>query len=248
MLLDLKTGMERSLLPVPIANEPLPRGPSPKITADGSQVVYNLRAAPGTKEVSRSFAVAAKSGVPRELCAGCVVRNNTNLPDAMLVSTRDGMGIYRMGTSKIDYISESVGNALKLSWDDRWLVFYRMEPNARSRVWVVENKGVKARQQDWIQITKGDALDTIPEFSPDGNIVYFLSERDGRRCIWAQRLDATKHPAGEPFPVQHFHSARLSPIYNPTGSNECAVARDKIVLPVTERSSSVWLAEWPEAK
>jgi hypothetical protein len=48
-------------------------------------------------------------------------------------------------------------------------------------------------------------------WSPDGALLYFLSEREGFRCILAQRLDpATKRLLGEAFPVRHFHTARRS--------------------------------------
>jgi len=33
-------------------------------------------------------------------------------------------------------------------------------------------------------------------WSPDGKLVYFISTRDGFRCVWAQRLDAAGKPAG----------------------------------------------------
>ena len=43
-------------------------------------------------------------------------------------------------------------------------------------------------------------------WSPDGRLVYLLLDRDGFRCLWAQRLDAaTKQPLGTPFAVQHWH-------------------------------------------
>jgi hypothetical protein len=46
---------------------------------------------------------------------------------------------------------------------------------------------------------------------PDGNALYYASERDGYRCLWVQRLDAaTKRPVGEAQVLQHFHDARAS--------------------------------------
>ena len=46
---------------------------------------------------------------------------------------------------------------------------------------------------------------------PDGNLLYFFSERDGFPCIWAQRVEPlTKHPLGDMFPVYHLHHARRS--------------------------------------
>jgi len=51
------------------------------------------------------------------------------------------------------------------------------------------------------------AIDRYVWWSPDGNLLYFISERDGFVCLWAQRLDpATKHPQGAAFPIRHFHT------------------------------------------
>ena len=60
-------------------------------------------------------------------------------------------------------------------------------------------------QQDLIAVTDGSGYDIVPEFSPNGNVLYFFSQRDGARCLWAQRLDpGSKRPAGAPFPSATF--------------------------------------------
>ena len=42
-----------------------------------------------------------------------------------------------------------------------------------------------------------------PCFSPDGSLLYFLSERDGHRCIWARKLDPVpRKPASDPGGLQ----------------------------------------------
>jgi WD40-like Beta Propeller Repeat len=50
-----------------------------------------------------------------------------------------------------------------------------------------------------------DSINSAAGWSPDGNLLYFMSERDGSHCLWAQRLDAAKRPQGQPFEVQPFH-------------------------------------------
>jgi hypothetical protein len=46
-------------------------------------------------------------------------------------------------------------------------------------------------------------------WSPDGSLLYFLSARDGTRCLYAQRVDpATGVPNGTCEAVQHFPGAR----------------------------------------
>lgn len=242
MLMDLESGNERNLTSMPQLDTTLARGGSPKISADGSRIFYTNRAD------NKSYWIPSTGGVPQLIC-DCAVRNNTGLNDRVLVSSREGSFLFDLNTQSRQVLTRTLGNALKLSWDDRWLTFYMVQPGNKSRVWIVPVRDAPVPQKEWIAINDGSTLDLIPEFSPDGNRLYFLSERDGNRCIWSQRLHpATKHPLGPPEPVHHFHDARFSPIHNVAGSNEAAVARDKIVLPVTEQTAGIWLAQWPESK
>ena len=41
-------------------------------------------------------------------------------------------------------------------------------------------------------------------------MIFFVSDRDGFRCIWAQPLTSDMHRSGSPFAVYHFHSQRRS--------------------------------------
>src|SRR5436853_7373177 len=68
-----------------------------------------------------------------------------------------------------------------------------------SQVWVVPTNGGKARQY-----TRGDKSSTAPEWSPDGSMLAFLSDRekDGERQVWMMMADggeawaATSHKGG----------------------------------------------------
>jgi eukaryotic-like serine/threonine-protein kinase len=71
--------------------------------------------------------------------------------------------------------------------------------------------------------------------------MYFRSQRDGSRCIWALRLDSgTKRAAGAPLLVYHFHSARQSLTNLPSGTGTTALgARDKIGYISIERTGNI---------
>jgi dipeptidyl aminopeptidase/acylaminoacyl peptidase len=78
-------------------------------------------------------------------------------------------------------------------------------------------------------------------WSPDGNLLYFVSDRDGFRCIWAQWLEAeTKQPVGRPFVVYHFHQTSRR-IHHNAGRVGLAVARDKIVVALEELRGNIWM-------
>jgi hypothetical protein len=94
---------------------------------------------------------------------------------------------------------------------------------------------------EWVTIAEdGDA----PAWSPDANLLYFWSSRDGSPCLWAQRLDPlTKRPNGLPVAIQHFHSRGLSWRNLYLGAPDIAVAGDKIVFNLGEHSGNVWMTE-----
>ena len=102
-------------------------------------------------------------------------------------------------------------------------------------------------QSEWIPITDGKALDRDPSWSPDGNMLYWLADRDGQRGIWACKLDpATKRRVGDAFEVRTFRSARRSMMkFGNSGQSRPAVARDKIVFALGEETGNIWMTKLP---
>lgn len=113
---------------------------------------------------------------------------------------------------------------------------------------IVDGHGVA--EAHWIPVTDGLQVDTYVAWSPDGNLLYFLSERDGFRCIWAQRLaPATKQPDGAAFPIRHFHNARESLArvdrFDLVG---LSAARERLVFSMSELTGNIWMEERKSAK
>ena len=97
-------------------------------------------------------------------------------------------------------------------------------------------------EEEWIEITDGTAMDRAPAWSPDGDWIYFTSERTGSRAFWAQRLDEQKRPLGDPVLVKDFPEKRLS-LFNIRSVGELGlqVARDRLIFATAELSGNVWL-------
>ncbi len=97
-------------------------------------------------------------------------------------------------------------------------------------------------EREWIAVSNGSSWDDKPRWSPDGNLLYFTSDRDGFVCLWAQRLNpATKRPIGAPFVIYHVHLARRSMANVGHGPLEISVARDKIVFNMAELTGNIWM-------
>jgi Tol biopolymer transport system component len=100
--------------------------------------------------------------------------------------------------------------------------------------------GTGADQKEWITITDGEGDDESPIWSPDGNLLYFVTGRKEFLDLWAIRLNPeTEHAAGEPFEVFSFHSARR-PLVAAFGK---AVTKDALFWAMQEFTGNIWLAE-----
>jgi Tol biopolymer transport system component len=94
---------------------------------------------------------------------------------------------------------------------------------------------------NWIGIDHPSHWDDKPCWSPDGKVLYFLSDREGHFCLWPQRLKGrTKRPTGIPFTLYDFHNTRLAMINVGTSALEIDVARNKIVMGLGELTGNIW--------
>lgn len=81
-----------------------------------------------------------------------------------------------------------------------------------------------------------------PAWSPDGNRLYYLSEREGSCRLWTQKLDPqTKKPDGDTEVVYHVHQDRFN-LNMPRGNATVAVAADKLVFWMAETTGNIYMA------
>jgi hypothetical protein len=135
----------------------------------------------------------------------------------------------------------------RFSPDERSIAFVARMDSGRSEILVAPYQNeTRSPESSWIALTDGRSWDTAPQWSPDGKLVYFTSGRDGFRCIWAQRVDASRKPAGDPIAVYHFHTARRSPGLVPFNGMDMFVGRNEIFLSLGDLSGTIWMAKVPE--
>ncbi|MCC7009582.1 MAG: PD40 domain-containing protein [Acidobacteria bacterium] len=128
----------------------------------------------------------------------------------------------------------------RLSPDQRWVAFLAagVVDAPTSQVFVTGVTGGA-----WIPVTDGQSFDDKPRWSPDGRTIYFISSREGVLNVWARRFDpAAGRPAGQPFRVTDFSGPeRILP--SQISRIEFAVTRDRLILPITEPASNLWVLE-----
>jgi hypothetical protein len=129
----------------------------------------------------------------------------------------------------------------RLSPDDRWICFkLEQQPGHEPTFIAPVRNGVAAQEDEWIQITDGP-VDGRSWWSPDGNLLYYQSERDGSLCLWAQKLDkASKHSLGPAFAVYHVHGRRRSIRAAEFGYG---MGPDKLYFSLLETTGNIWMAE-----
>jgi hypothetical protein len=193
-------------------------------------------------------------GVPDKICTGCGGPYDLSPDFRKILSffrSPDGPFSLRLldaTSGQPTIIAQHPKDALsgtRISPDGQWVSFVETLAPTRRRIFVVPLTGkLPVPESEWIPITNGQGLDREPRWSPDGNLLYLLSERDGFRCLWAQPLDpTTKRPVGAPFTVQHFHRTRFSIRYQNTGTVGLGVARDKIVFAMGETTGNIWMVQ-----
>jgi len=220
----------------------------PVITADGSRVAYV-----DAERHWAIFVVPSSGGEPEKVCGDCGdsfvfvqdwSRDKTRI--LYLAGSPTEVFVLHLPSGRKTRALQRSPHSLwqaRFSPDDRWIsVLAPLEAQGHTRLWVVPFRDGSVPDADqWVAITSGDAWDDKPRWSPDGNLMYFTSLRDGFHCLWAQRLRPdTKEPMGPAFHVQHFHSARLSMSNAGFVGLETAAARDKLFINLGELSGNIW--------
>jgi hypothetical protein len=97
-------------------------------------------------------------------------------------------------------------------------------------------------------ITDGRHRDFAPCWSADGAVLYFVSDRDGNRCIWAMRVNRqTKHPIGDAFPVVHLHRmATHIPSAIGAGALGISAGSGLLIFGAAELSSTIYRVNTPK--
>ena len=224
---DFNTGKEAPLV--------RPVGALPFLTPDGSTVAWQ----DGHGAI---LAMPFQGGAVRHLCDDCEHVVGWSADSGKILfsdySAHSFAGVLDVKSGQRTILKHPKLSVQPRSFspDGRWIAVVAENP---LRVMIVPFRpGQSPTEDDWIFVTEPGG-ETWPQWSPNGNLLYFTSNRDGLRCIWAQALDPkTKRPTGEPFAVLHLHGALLR---MRGGMGQLAVARNKLAFSLEERTGNIWM-------
>ena len=234
---DLTTNKERTLAEGAI---------HPEISRDGSMIAYMKQLPDGRKEViSRNGdgpqVVANAGGYVYSWSADKTRLLGIKLPyDGSIYSfdVRNGKEARFLNKPGFELYQA------KFAPDDKFVLVQALQisPRPISELYIVPMRGdVPTTESQWISISNENGWNDKPQWSSDGSLVYFMSDRDGHRCLWAQRINIdTKRPDGPAFSIHHFHAIRLSLQAVGIWQLEIALAGDKIVMGLGDMTGNIW--------
>ncbi len=243
---DLSTGQERALTTGGRYKS------FAQITRDGEWVAWKVNNVDDRAIFETPFA----GGAAVELCADCGAPDAWSADRKWLFyvqrrSARLFVGLLDIasGTGHPYLQDAQLGlRVTSVSDDGKWIAFAAFRTDRDFDMYVAPFSADRPPPRpEWIPIPHSARAHPDPHWSPDGNLLYFSSEEDSYNCLFAERLDpATKHPRGGPFAVQHFHSRSLRMLAPSLSEPSMALAFDKMVLSLENRSGGIWMLKLPQ--
>ena len=237
-LKDLKTGQETT-----VPTQGLSLGMMPRLSSDGSILAYR-------DQVSgkwRTFVFPVGGTTGREVCESCIILDFFPDTDFALVKDRpdelEKMNLQTGERSPILTLETGYISSASLSPNGKWIAYLTGEPDGRAAIRIAPIDRPSGPGKSTIQISEDARYLSAPEWSPNGLYLYFLSEKNGRCSLYAQKLDPlTKEPAEEAREVFFSPDSRFH-LNFPKGNGIIGVAEDKIIFGVCEFTGNIYLAK-----
>jgi len=240
---DLENGRES----VVVSTVPRTISLYPRLNRDGSLLAWS-----GYVDQQRTaFITDIAESSTHELCRDCLVMDFFSdgtealvwqRPDRLVRRELAGPGnVLVLDPGELEILDADV------SWDDRWLAVQFAKPDGRMTIDLVPVHDPPPPLSQWIELDLGPAWLGSPRWSPNGRLLYFLSNRDDFNCIWALPLDAqSKRPAGNAFPVLHAHHSTMK-IWGPRkgAGFEISLGDNHLAFNAVEMTGEIYTAMLP---
>ena len=214
----------------------------PRLSGDGSRLAWT-----GFVDRQRvSFVAPVAEPTGAELCRGCIPVAFFSDGDALVLQAPNSLVRHRLADGFETVVLEPDEPEIldaDLSWDDRWLAVSAGKPDGRVAIFIIPVRDPPPLPAEWIELEDGSHWVGSPRWSPDGRLLYYLSDRDEFTCIWALPLDpTTKRPAGDPFAVLHAHRDTMKMVGPNKGAFSMAIGGRRLVFNAAEMTGEVYTA------
>jgi tricorn protease-like protein len=128
----------------------------------------------------------------------------------------------------------------RLSPDGKRIAFPVPVGLHKSRMAVARVTGKLIEEADWVWVTPEGENGYQPDWSPNGEWLYFLSDRTGHLTVQAVELGRELKPVGEQRMVFEFESGRLTMAEMRPRDIGLAVGKGKLALSAAEYKGGLW--------
>jgi eukaryotic-like serine/threonine-protein kinase len=182
------------------------------VSGDGNVVVYN-----GPNHIDYRKRVG--EGATEPICRDCGEPTHVNYDGsaALFGSIKEEERILIWSNGSVKPLTSTADPknrrqyAGRFSPDGQWVAMCLTARDSTTREIVVVPNAPdrRLRVNEWISMSDGGTSDREPAWSSDGRRLFFISDRDGFRCIWERDFDPdTGRALGTARPVAHFHYPR----------------------------------------
>jgi serine/threonine protein kinase len=221
----------------------------PFLSPDGRRIAYSMPLN------DRNPIDVIEEGKTRSACEDCgeVAGWHPDGKTLLYLTPGPGMvrGLWALDTATRDRreLLPPLEGLAEASWSDRGLAFTVRAEGTRSRIFAapVPASGPVTRNS-WIPVTGEDEWSDKPRWSPDGTMLYFLSQRDGFNCVSRKRMGGASIEPGEMEPVYHNHAGQNALHHLSPTAQGLAVSRDAVFLSLPVISGNIWLIRTPAEK
>ena len=228
---DMASGLEES---IPVAGMASENGL--RLSRDGSKIAY--RDVVAGKLVTYVVDIGATPHTP--MCEDCTALDFFPDPAEVLVAYGKHLVRQRLGDGArvplLEAAYDDIGAAV-VSPDGRRVAFLTADAQGTAVIYVAPVRNQPVAEREWIRVTEDPNGLFSPSWSPDGSLLYFLSDRDGYRCVWAVRLSRDGKPVGEPLGVFHSHGNPLLMIWP---SPFIMVTTSRLYFPLGDVKGDIW--------
>ena len=208
----------------------------PTLSADGSKVAYrDLEGGTFVIRIAEGGSIVRVQG-----CEGCSFHAFFPNPAEALVKISDRLMRHRLaggGQVLLAQVQSVVDVAL--SPDGRRLAFTRAREDGTAALYETDITRPPSPPSSWRLVAADRNYLGSPAWSPDGEQLYYVSQRDGFPCVWVQPVAADGALAGASTAALHLHGG--NGLYG--RSTRVRVTADRLFVLLSQLKGDIWAVD-----